>query len=399
MAESSTDVEGGMDAPPVSGTSPDFRSARDQFLITRKRAYLNNASIAPMSDDVFNAVTGFLQQVRETGRNCYPEWCEHAECRIKHNVGALIGARANELAFVKNTTEGLLNVANGIDWIEGDNVVLPSIEYPSNVYCWLRLAKRGVGIRWVQARQGRIDVPAIRDAMDSRTRLVSVSAVQFSNGYRHDLVGLSELCRSRKVLLNLDAIQWVGSLELDLARLHVDFASFGGHKWLLAPIGTGIFYCAERSLGSLFPPSVGFHTVDKGEAHMDYDLTALRAGAARFEAALENFPGLWGLDAAVRLQLSLGTKNIERHILALNARAAEGLARLGWTIASSTIAGERSGLLSFFAAKADVEATAMRLRTAGVDLAVRDGRLRISPSFYNDESDIDRLLAELPAMN
>lgn len=383
-------------ADPPRAAAPDFASARRKFLITRTRAYLNNASIAPVSDPVFDAVTGFLQEVRELGRNNYPQWLDHAEHTIKGNVGRLIGAKPGELAFVKNTTEGLVNVANGLNWRDGDNVVLPSIEYSSNVYCWIRLASRGVAVRWVTPTDGRIDVGAIANAIDSRTRLVSVSAVQFSNGYRHDLAGLSELCRSRRILLNLDVIQWAGSLALDLGRLHVDFASFGGHKWVLAPIGTGIFYCAERSLEALFPPTVGFHTVAKSEAHMDYDLTHLRPGAARFEAALENFPGLWGLDAAVRLQLALGSGNIERHILALTERAAEGIRHKGWTVASSMVPAERSGLLSFFAPGIDADTTAMNLRAAGVDVAVRAGRLRMSPSFYNDESDIDRMLAELP---
>lgn len=378
--------------------SLDFASVAAQFPIKRRRAYLNNASIGPMSEPVLAAVNAFLHDVRDNGRNNYPTWCCYAEEWIKARVARLIGARASEIAFVKNTTEGLVTVANGLDWRDGDNIVLPRFEYPSNVYCWMRLAPLGVSIRWVEPRDGRVPVDAIAAAIDSRTRLVSLSAVQFSNGFRHDLAATSELCHARGVLVNLDAIQWVGALALDLSQLAIDFLAFGGHKWLLAPIGTGIFYCNANALDRLRPSHVGYHSVAKSEAHLDYDLTAYRPGAARFEAALENFPGIWGLDAAVKVLLGLGPRRVQEHILALNAYAAEGLRARGWQIASPWLADERSGLLSFYSPATQAEHLEARLRDAGVDAAVRDGKLRISPSYYNDRDDIDRLLAALPRL-
>jgi cysteine desulfurase / selenocysteine lyase len=376
----------------------DFASVAAQFPIRRKRAYLNNASIGPMSEPVLAAVNAFLDDVRDNGRNNYPTWCRYSEEKIKARVALLIGARPSEIAFVKNTTEGLVTVANGLDWREGDNVVLPRFEYPSNVYCWMRLAKFGVSIRWVEPQDGRVPAGAIAQAIDARTRLVSLSAVQFSNGFRHDLAATSALCRKRGVLLNLDAIQWVGALALNLSELAVDFLAFGGHKWLLAPIGTGIFYCNANALDRLLPSHVGYHSVEKSEAHLDYDLTAFRPGAARFEAALENFPGIWGLDAAVKILLGLGSPRVQEHILGLAAYAAEGLCSRGWQIASPWKSNERSGLLSFFSPMVSAEQVESRLRAADVDVAVRDGRLRISPSYFNDRQDIERLLESLPSL-
>lgn len=373
-----------------------LQQVRAEFPIARDRAYLNNASIAPMSKLVLAAVQAFLHDVRDHGRRNYPNWCAFAERSIKARIGRLIGARSTELAFVKNTTEGLVAVANGLDWREGDNVVLPAFEYPSNVYCWQRLAKRGVGIKWVQPEEGRVSVDALERAIDGRTRLVSISAVQFTNGFRHDLAETARMCRRRGVLFNVDAIQWVGALSLDLRQIEVDFLSFGGHKWVMAPIGTGVFYCSERSLQLLEPAAVGYHSVEKSEAHLDYDLCAWRPGAARFEAALENFPGIWGLDAAVRTLLGLGSAVVEQHILNLTAHAAEDLKSRGWTVVSPLGTRERSGLLSFCAPDIDPVALEAQLGEARVDLAVRDGRVRISPSYYNDHSDIDRLLGALP---
>lgn len=198
------------------------------------------------------------------------------------------------------------------------------------------------------------------------------------------------------MLLNIDAIQWVGSLALDLSGIHVDFLSFGGHKWLLAPIGTGIFYCNRKSLDLLVPPSVGYHTVDRGEAHMDYILE-FRPGAGRFEEALVNFPGIWGLDAAVRMHLAVGPLAAERYILGLTDYAAERLKSAGYAIVSPRDGYERSGLLLFTKEGLDIQATEARLRDAGVDVAIRAGVLRISPSYYNNRDDIDRLVAALPS--
>lgn len=260
----------------------------------------------------------------------------------------------------------------------------------------MKLAARGVTIRWVKNRNGRILVDDIRKLMDDRTRLVSLSAVQFSNGFRHDLEATSNLCNERGVYLNLDAIQWAGALQLNVEKLGIHFLSVGGHKWMLAPVGTGFFYCRKSVLGVLDPPNVGYHSVDSTEDHMHY-LLEYRQNAGRFEEALANFTGIWGLDAAVRIQLALTPKSIESHILELTGYAGAALQRKGWQIVSSRAQGEASGNLSFKHAGYDAQEIAVRLRNAGVDLAVRGGNLRISPTYYNDTSEIDRLVEALPS--
>jgi cysteine desulfurase / selenocysteine lyase len=366
-----------------------------EFPIKSRRCYLNNASIGAMSVPVIAAVDRFMADVRDNGRNEYPNWCKFADTEIKDRIARLIGAKRSEIAFIKNTTEGLITVANGYRWRKGDNVVIADIEYPSNVYCWMKLAQRGVELRWVRNRHGRILVDDIRALMNERTRVVSLSAVQFSNGFRQDLESTAALCKERGTLLNLDAIQWVGALAIDVERLGIHFLSVGGHKWLLAPIGTGFFYCRRSVLEELDPPNVGYHSVGKHEDHMDYELV-YRPDAGRFEEALVNFPGIWGLDAAVRMQLALGPKEIERHILNLTQRAAEGLRARGYEIVSPVGPNERSGILSFRHPSLDAEGIAERLKVAQVDLAVRGGALRISPSYYNDAQEIDRFLSALP---
>jgi len=398
VALSKTGAAAGVTAAEEEIRPLDMASIAREFPIKAQRSYLNNASIGPLSHPVIAAIEVFLHDVRDRGRNNYPIWCNYADDKIKGRIARLIGARASEIAFVKNTTEGLVTVANGLDWRAGDNVIIANIEYPSNVYCWMRLAKHGVSIRWVKSKDGRVTVDALAEAIDSKTRLISLSAVQFSNGFRHDLALTSELCAKRRVLFNLDGIQWVGALEMDVSRYHIDFMAVGGQKWLLAPIGTGFFYCNQESLDCLDPPSVGYHSVDKGEAHMDYEL-AYRPNAGRFEEALVNFPGIWGLDAAVKILLGLGSRHVERHVLDLTAFAAERLKRSGCEIVSPVGEGERSGILSFRLPRIGAESAAEQLRVRGIDVAVRGSALRISPSYYNDRSEIEHLVRELSALH
>ena len=374
----------------------DFSHTHALFPIKENLVYLNNASIGALSTRVTAAVNELLEDVQQRGRINYPNWCRIADTTFKANIARLIGASADEIAFVKNTTEGILIVANGLEWRPGDNVIVAEQEYASNVYCWMNLARRGVEINWVPLEEGRVTPEAIAAAVNPRTRLVSLSAVQFWNGFRADLTAIGQLCRRHGVLLNLDAIQWVGALDLDVSQYEIDFLSAGSHKWQLGPIGTGFFYCRRGSLEKIWPQNVGYHSVDKSEDHLDYDFR-LRPNAGRFEEALVNFPGLWGLNAAVEQLLELGTATIERHIMALNDQAINGLHALGYEIVSPLGAGERSGVLAFRHPSLPVAELEQRLSDAGVHLAIRAGNLRISPSFYNDSGEIERLLATLPS--
>ena len=372
-----------------------FLSIREKFPIKHNRVYFNNASIGPLSNPVIAAVDAFMADVRDHGRNNYPQWCEHADHAVKGRIADMIGADKSEIAFIKNTTEGILIVANGIDWQPGDNVIIADIEYPSNVYCWMNLKRRGVRIRWIKCRQGRFTADDVAALIDGRTRLVSLSAVQFLNGFRFDLEKVGELCRARGVMLNLDGIQLLGALHLDVSRFHIDFLSAGGHKWLAAPIGTGIFYCRQSSLERLHPLNVGYHSVDKSEDDIEYDLT-FKPHAGRFEEALVNFPGIWGLEAAVDLITGLGTERIEQHILELNRLAHEGLKSRNYRIVSSFEEKERSGIMCFKHPSLPAQQIWERLHDAGVDLAIRGSALRMSPSFYNDEDEVNTMLAALP---
>lgn len=374
--------------------------ARADFPIVHRRAYFNASSLAPLSNRVVGAVNAQLCDLQLNGRNNSPFRVRYAETDIRPTIARLIGAEADEIAFVKNTTEGLNIVANGIDWKPGDNVIVANIEYPSNVYCWLNLKRFGVEVRWVdaKARGGRVLVDDIKALMDDRTRLVTASCVQFSTGFRQDMEATGALCHERGVLLNYDAIQSAGVLDIDASKVHFDFMSAGGHKWMASPMGTGFFYCRKSSLDRLHPHGIGPGSMTNEETDIEYDIGLMQPNARRFEEALPNYPGLWGLTASLNTILALTTKVTEAHALQLTGHAIEGLKSKGYTIASPTAENERSGILCFRHPAILSAELNERLIAAAVDVTVRQGNIRIAPHFYNTPADIEQLLAALPAV-
>lgn len=371
---------------------------RQDFPITAYRAYLNAASVGPLSNRVVGAVHWMLGDAQMNGCNNSSQRFAFAENQIRPGFASLIGASASEIAFVKNTTEGINIVANGIPWEKGDNVVIADIEYPANVYAWLNLARHGVDVRWIKSKEasGRVTFESLTGAVDSRTKLISLSAVQFSSGFRHDLDRTGDFCRKKGILLHYDAIQIVGSLAIDAGRSHFDFLSAGGHKWMAGPFGTGFFYCRSASLDRLVPHAIGPGSMANTPWDIEYNISNMHSDARRFEEALPNHTGLWGLHAAVTTIRQIGINKIEKHVLRLNKLAIDELQRKRYHIASSLVETERSGILCFRHSTIPSEQLSVRLAQAGVDVTVRQGNMRISPHFYNNSDDICALVEALP---
>ena len=207
---------------------------------------MNHAGVAPLSRQVQNAMVGFTEDATLHGAVHADDWAETAEvCRTR--AAQLINANATEIAFMKNTTQGILIAANGIDWQAGDNIVTTAVEFPANVYPWWSLKERyGVSTRMVPERDGRIHIEDIASEIDERTRVLTISHVEFASGFRNDIEALGELCRERDIWFVVDAIQGLGVVEVDVKSCNIDILAADGHKWLLAPEGAAIFYCADE---------------------------------------------------------------------------------------------------------------------------------------------------------
>ena len=372
-------------------TSEEMRAL---FPIARRYAYLDHSAIAPLATPVRSTMDVFL--TRQTEEPFDRAHWERLRGQVRGRVAELVSAGAESIAFVKNTTSALGLVAAGLDWESGDNVVGVNREFPANIYPWLALERKGVELRLYRPEQGRIDIKALAGLCDGRTRVLAISAVQFWNGFRADLAGLSEALKGLDTLLVVDAIQAAGVLRLDLSALRVDFLCAGAQKWLLGPIGIGFAYVSPRMLERLWPVPIGTDSVLRDAEYFEYDLK-LKPDARRYEESSPNYPGILGLGAAVNLLLRAGPATVETEVLRLADRLRDDLPRRGYELILKPMQpAERSGIVSFRHPRmvpAELEA---RLREAGVIISLRGDFLRASPHYYNSDRDIDRLLGALP---
>jgi selenocysteine lyase/cysteine desulfurase len=374
----------------------DVTQWRPLFPITRELVHLNHAGVSPISSRVVEAMGHFLDLSARTGILHYAEMEARAE-DARAKFARLVGASVEEIAFIKNTSEGLARVANGLPWKTGDRIVTTNLEYPSNVYPWWHLARRGVDTLLVPHRDGRIHVEDIEAALAPPTRLLAISSVEFGNGFRNDLETLGRMCRARGVWFCLDAIQSLGVLDLDVERCAIDFLAADAHKWLLCVEGIGGLYVSRRVMATLDPVNVGWKSVVNRSDYFNYDLR-FPDSALKYEEGSLNLCALWGLDAALGLILEVGVPAIERRVMTLLDRLAAGLAQRGDRMTSSLAPAERSGILCFRSREGgeDAKALVARLRRAGFITVERAGSVRVSPHFYNDEDEIDRFLKALP---
>lgn len=368
---------------------------RTEFPVTQSYVYMNHAGVAPLSNRVRNAMIGFAEDATVNGAVNVESWVEMIEsCR---SVAAqMINADATEIAFMKNTTQGILIAANGIDWRAGDNVVTTAVEFPANVYPWWSLKERyGVETRMVPEREGRIYLEDIVAALDERTRVVTISHVEFASGFRNDIKSIGEVCRERDIWFVVDAIQSLGAIEVDVKSSHVDILAADGHKWLLAPEGAAIFYCANDKLERLINTNVGWASVVNPREFLDYDLTQ-KPDATRFEEGSYNSIGLYGLKAAIELLLEIGVSNIESYILELTAGLIKGLDSKGYRVITPQSDSERAGIVVFESDHHTPAELYALLNERNIITAERGSGVRVSPHFYNTESEIADLLGVLP---
>lgn len=368
---------------------------RQKFPITQQYNFQDHACVAPLSQPAADAISDYAQRMARA--TFYDnDFYRHAE-HIRQLGARLVGGDPDEVTFVKNTSEGLCYVANGIQWVTGDNVVSTAMEFPANVYPWMQLEQRGVQLKRVAEDDGRVPFDRLASAIDRRTRLVAVSAVQWGNGFRFDLARLGEMCQEKGVLLLVDAIQALGVHPIDVHAMNIDFLAADAHKWLCGPEGCGLFYCRRELLGHLRPMEIGYlgmkHGFDVPELKID-----LRDDARRFDSGAYNVAGICGLGAAVELLLDVGVDEIQKRVKRLSDRLVEGIQSKGWTLHSPRTSSEWSGIVSFSSDKHDLTALRQHLREEfKTVLSLRGGRLRASPHFYNTEEEVDQLIEALPA--
>ena len=368
---------------------------REQFPILEQGPYLNHAAIAPWPKCTAEAVQEFSSENALMGPGGYRDWIAR-ENLLRRNLASLTGASSkDDIALLKNTTEGISLVAWGLDWQAGDNIVLPQDEFPSNRLPWLAQSALGVEIREVDIRAAENAESALISAMDDRTRLLSVSAVQWSDGFRLDLGTLGEACHSKDLLFFVDAIQQLGALPIDVEACHIDFLAADAHKWLLGPEGIAVFYCRESARPRIRLLQLGWHMYENPwNFHRSEGPPA--KSAKRFEAGSPNSLGQAALHASLALLLDTGMEQVSGRILQNTEFLIRALREIpGVQITSRTEPERLSGIVTFKYENIPSRTLNNRLSEAGVTCAVRGESIRLSPHFYQDETCLSEFIRVL----
>ncbi|HSO76615.1 MAG TPA: aminotransferase class V-fold PLP-dependent enzyme, partial [Blastocatellia bacterium] len=321
---------------------------RSLFPITEDYIYMNHAAVSPLSTRARDAMVGITDDVTRHGTAHYEDWYRTYE-HARGSAARLVNARPHEIAFMQNTSAAISCVANGLDLREGDNVVSCDVEFPANIYAWMRLEERGVKMKLARERDGRIDPDELLSLIDESTRVVTISWVQFASGFRSDLARIGAHCRERGVFFMVDAIQGLGALTLDVERDFVDAFAADAHKYLLGPEGATLLYVSDRVIDRVKPTVVGWTSVKDydrfSHGAFDYKLD-YRDGALRFECGSLNTVGVYGLGAALDLFHEVGPARIEEYVLGLSDYLAEGLTGKGYEVFGQRTPGETSAIVT-----------------------------------------------------
>lgn len=359
-----------------------------EFPVAARLLYLNHAGVSPIPASSAAAGVRLLHQYRDEGAFHLRKWVEESDA-VRGRFARLIGSSSDEVAFIKNTSEGVSLIAAGFPWKEGDNLVTANVEFPANIYPWLRLEAHNIEVRMVQAKEGRVRREDLISACDGKTRLVALSSVEFANGFRNDLPGIGEHCQKQGIFFFVDAIQSLGVIPMDVKAYGIDALAADGHKWMLSPEGIGGFYISREVMEMVEPVVLGWHSVRNRFDFEHYDFR-LSPDARRFEPGSFNTVGLAAFGASLDLLLSIGVERIWERVRRLTEEAIESALRAGYEVVSPRNPEERSGIVTFRIPGADPKRLWKSLLSRNAVSSPRDGGIRISPHFYNTSREIAR---------
>jgi len=286
------------------------------FRLDENIIHLNHAAVAPWPLVTRDAVIAFANENASLGSKHYDRWMQ-TEQQLKQRLRQLVNAAStDEIAILKNTSEGLSLIAQGLPFQAGDNIVIPAEEFPSNRVVWQALTEQGVEIRMITLQGIAEPEQALIDAIDAKTRLLSCSSVQYARGLRLDLVTVGRACRENGTLFCVDAIQSLGAMAFDAQACHADFVVADGHKWMCGPEGTALFYCRQEIQNTLRLRQYGWHMLkDAFNFSQQSNEIKIAENAQRFECGSPNMLGITALNASLGLLLDIGIETIQQKVM------------------------------------------------------------------------------------
>ena len=373
--------------------TPDLRAL---FPITERSIYFNHAAISPPPTTSLRAVEDQLRDVHENGSTNFRDWLAVKE-EARKLLADLLGARPEQVAFMRNTSDALSTVANGLAWRPGDNIVTFNREFPSNIYPWLRVGDAfGVEVRMCEERNGRIDFADLATLIDHNTRIVAISHVQYASGFRMDLERLGRLARQHDALFVVDAIQALGVVPTDVEAEFVDVAAGASHKWLLAPEGVGYLYLSDRARERIQPTLVGWVSVPNPDDYLNFE-QGWNRGALAWETGTGPTALIHGFKASLELLTRFGVQNASNYLEELTEDLCGRLKAKRYEVVSSRAPGEKSQIVCIRHLDG-LSAMSLyhQLNAKRIVTAPRLDRLRIAPHFYNTPTEVEEFVRSLP---
>ncbi len=357
--------------------------------------YLNHAAISPLPVQVNRSVSHWLD-IRTNGPVENFSELEETIHTTRQRVADYLNAdSADQITFLGNTSDAISAVASGLNWSDGDEIILNTMEFPSNVQPFRRLESKGVKLIYIPHRDYTITADQIESRITPRTKMVSVSAVQYLSGYRADLMAIGKLCREKNLLFVVDGIQALGASTLDVEACHIDAVATGAHKWLMAPMGIGFLYLSKKLQKTLTPFKTGWLSVENPWELSEFDHEWLPV-SAHLETGTPNMLGIAGLGESLKLFNEIGTDHIKNHILYLTEFILNNLSVRPCESITKPDEHQRLGIVSFsMTGTTDYNGCVEELKGRNITISSRENHFRVSPHYYNTEEEIETVLDHL----
>jgi len=357
--------------------------------------YFNHASTAPINTLMKNRIDEFLKERSDYALDDY--WAFKAVAdETKSMLGKMINCSGERIAFLDNTTNGIIWLAQGIDWKSGDRIILNDVEFPANVYPFLQLKEKGVEIDFIKSSNGIVTAEEIIDAIKPETKLLSISFVQFLSGYRIDLEKIGRVCKEKKIIFSVDSIQGLGAIRLDVEKFNIDFLANGTQKWMLGLQGLAFIYVRKELQDKMKSAPIGWLAVKDAWNLLNFDLTTKETGE-RFQPGTLNNLGIYAFNSSMKLFKEFGFDEIEKRILSNSKYFIEKLAKIGYKSPLVSFPEMHlSGIVSF--RSQDAQKIFDILSQKKIVCSLREGYIRFAPHFYNTKQDIDYVVDALKSI-
>lgn len=368
--------------------------------------YFNHASTGPITTKVKERIEAFVKEQSEEKIDDYYEFKEVAE-ETKLLIGEMINCTSDRIAFLDNTTNGIIWLVQGIDWKAGDRIILNDVEFPANVYPFLKLKEKGIEVDFIKSKNGLVTAEEVIEAINPETKLISISFVQFLSGYRVDLEKIGEVCRERGIIFSVDSIQGLGAVKLDVEKCNIDFLANGTQKWLLGLQGLAFIYVRKELQEEMKSAPIGWLAVKDAWKLLDFNLTA-KDTAERFQPGTLNNLGIYAFNSSMKFFEEFGFDEIEKQVLRNSRYFMNELAKIGFESPLYSLPDKYlSGIVSF--SRWYVQSTSYggspesemaerifdHLSRKKIICSLREGYIRFAPHFYNTEREINRVIEEM----